>query len=43
VKLLRGLENRKEVVLPVGLKRERSEQFLDEENFDKLAKKIKID
>jgi hypothetical protein len=41
--MLEVIRKRKEVVLPVGLKRDKSEQYLDEENFEKLSKKIKID
>lgn len=43
IEMLEVIRKRKEVVLPVGLKRDKSEQYLDEENFEKLSKKIKID
>lgn len=39
--ILVGLSKRTDVVLPNSLKR--AEQCLDEENFEKLSKKIKID
>ena len=41
--MLTRLSQHKEVVLPAPLKRQKSEQYLDEQNFDKLSKKIKID
>jgi RNase P subunit RPR2 len=41
VDILVGLSKRTDVVLPSSLKR--AEQCLDEENFEKLSKKIKID
>ena len=41
IDILVGLTKRKDIVLPSSLKR--AEQCLDEENFDKLSKKIKID
>lgn len=41
VDILVGLSKREEVALPTNLKR--AEQCLDEENFEKLSKKIKID
>ena len=41
IDILVGLTKRKDIVLPSSLKR--AEQYLDEENFDKLSKKIKID
>ena len=41
--MVEELTQRKEIVLPKKLKRDCSERALDEENFEKLSKKIKID
>jgi hypothetical protein len=41
IDILVGLSKRTDVVLPSSLRR--AEQCLDEENFEKLSKKIKID
>ena len=41
--MLDKLSERKEVSLPKNLKRDCSDRALDEENFEKLSKKIKID
>jgi RNase P subunit RPR2 len=43
VRMLECVSERKEIVLPNSLKRDCLDRALDEENFEKLSKKIKID
>ena len=43
VEMVEFVSERNEIVLPSSLKRDCLDRALDEENFEKLSKKIKID